>query len=417
MAYNSFGAVVPQYVGSVPDINIRILLHNGVETCNAYNIIDFTIAPPLITPINYGELGVTTYPMVSHFDDHFTPNFDINFGVCDYYYYEGLTITNNNLFNLYWRRTIGQINEGKMLTAYFDLKETDIQTMRLNDKIRIDNSWWQINRVIDYDANANVLTKVELMSVDDEIDLPPFRNKPIIIKPTRPFKGNVINQFLNANNVNKSEGDFIVKGIGNVVQEGVKGFAEGDFKYYDLDGVYTNAVTQSTNFANTDLTFDGNRSHDTDGNYLEITTDGGTYAESFLYMDSTESYFGTDEAYFYSDGQESAMYANRFPVAVAQTNQTFLTNYGRQKTIINISGAATLTVTNHIVNVTANTFTIDLPTAVGITGQEYIIKNSGGGVVTVDGNGTETIDGALTLALNQYDSYTIVSDGTNWIII
>jgi hypothetical protein len=171
------------------------------------------------------------------------------------------------------------------------------------------------------------------------------------------------------------------------------------------------------NFANANLTFTGNRSHDTDGNSLEITTDAGTYAESFLYMDSTESYFGTDESYFYSDGQESAMYANRFPVAVAQTNQTFLTNYGRQKAITNISGAATLTVTNHIVNCTANTFTIDLPTAVGISGQEYIIKNSGSGTITIDPNGTETIDGAASISLGQFDSVTIISTGTNWIII
>jgi hypothetical protein len=35
--------------------------------------------------------------------------------------------------------------------------------------------------------------------------------------------------------------------------------------------------------------------------------------------------------------------------------------------------------------------------------------------VTVDGNASETIDGALTYALAvQYQSITIISDGTNW---
>jgi hypothetical protein len=63
-----------------------------------------------------------------------------------------------------------------MLTAYFNLKDSDIQAMELNDKIRIDNSWWNINRVIDYDANANKLTQVELISVDNEVNFMPFVN-------------------------------------------------------------------------------------------------------------------------------------------------------------------------------------------------------------------------------------------------
>jgi hypothetical protein len=77
----------------------------------------------------------------------------------------------------------------------------------------------------------------------------------------------------------------------------------------------------------------------------------------------------------------------------------------------------TATIDNHIIDCTANTFTITLPTAVGITGREYVIKNSGTGTITVDGATTETIDGQLTQSLSQYDALTIISTGTNWIII
>ncbi len=58
------------------------------------------------------------------------------------------------------------------------MTEADIQTLKLNDKIRIDNSWWNINKVIDYDANAEVPTKVELISIDTEIELAPFVTNP-----------------------------------------------------------------------------------------------------------------------------------------------------------------------------------------------------------------------------------------------
>lgn len=65
-----------------------------------------------------------------------------------------------------------------------------------------------------------------------------------------------------------------------------------------------------------------------------------------------------------------------------------------------------------------NTITIDLPTAVGILGKEYTIKNEGTGTITIDGNGAETIDGNLTINLvEQYIALTLVSNGTNWIII
>jgi cyanate lyase len=81
---------------------------------------------------------------------------------------------------------MGQINNGKMLIANFDLKENDIQALKLNDKIRIDNSWWNINKVIDYDANARKLTRVELISIDNEINFTPFMGPSGPIIPTSP---------------------------------------------------------------------------------------------------------------------------------------------------------------------------------------------------------------------------------------
>lgn len=64
------------------------------------------------------------------------------------------------------------------------------------------------------------------------------------------------------------------------------------------------------------------------------------------------------------------------------------------------------------------TFTITLPTAIDIAGYKFTIKNSGIGVITIEGDGTETIDGALTNVLaSQYDKISLVSNGANWIII
>jgi hypothetical protein len=65
------------------------------------------------------------------------------------------------------------------------------------------------------------------------------------------------------------------------------------------------------------------------------------------------------------------------------------------------------------------TFTVDLTAAATVAnGGIIVVKNTGTGVITVDANASETIDGALTRTLTvQYESITLVSDGTNWSII
>lgn len=225
-----FNAVVPLINGCTPKTNIRILLHNGTANCNPFNVYDYGTT---------GQTNLTSYPIISHFNDPFNPTFDINFGVCDYYFYDNIVLTNNNLYNLYWRRTIGQINTGKMLTAWFDLREDDIQTIQLNDKIRINNSWWHINKIIDYNANKRDLTKVELMSVDTEINFVDFPDvKPINpVSPVRPVR-DIVNTYYNNNNVNLSAGSVTIKGIGNVVIEGVAGEIIGDYRTMEQDGSY-----------------------------------------------------------------------------------------------------------------------------------------------------------------------------------
>ena len=70
-----------------------------------------------------------------------------------------------------------------------------------------------------------------------------------------------------------------------------------------------------------------------------------------------------------------------------------------------------------LIHYTSGSYTVSLPTAVGITGQEFEIKNSGTGTITVDADGTETIDDSLTKTLAQYDAIKVMSSGTNWMIV
>ena len=241
-----FGAFVPMLSGAQPDTNIRILYDStaevGLTTCQAFNIYDYGTT---------GMTGVTSYPYVGHFDDPLNPTWDLNYATCAYYYYMPSTLTQNNLYNRYWRRTMGQINSGKMLTAFFNLKESDIQPLELNDKIRIDNSWWNINKVIDYNANGNQLTQVELISIDTEVQFMPFATgspSPGVgtgsVGPITHVANDTIIKSITANtNIVPNSTSGIVTGKGNNVNPGLKVVVVADDATIEEDGIYTDNLT------------------------------------------------------------------------------------------------------------------------------------------------------------------------------
>lgn len=84
-----------------------------------------------------------------------------------------------------------------------------------------------------------------------------------------------------------------------------------------------------------------------------------------------------------------------------------------------ITALRTLNADDGTIEVTANTFTVTLPTAVGITGRKYYITNSGSGVTTIATTSSQTFVNVATtpttLTLNQYSTVTVQSNGTNWL--
>lgn len=107
-----------------------------------------------------------------------------------------------------------------------------------------------------------------------------------------------------------------------------------------------------------------------------------------------------------------------------QTDDYFLTRTTgptratvRTLTYRGITALRTLDGSDELINATANSFTVTLPTAVGYTNQ-YVVKNSGTGVITLATTSSQTIDGQAsgTISLFQYDSIVLRSDGANWIV-
>ena len=108
--------------------------------------------------------------------------------------------------------------------------------------------------------------------------------------------------------------------------------------------------------------------------------------------------------------------------SVGNLTLTNVTLTGTTQAYVAKTGAYTATPTDYTIAASAagGSFSVTLPTSVGITGKVYTIKktDSTANTVTVDTTLSQTIDGATTKVLSiQYDAITVQSDGANWIII
>jgi hypothetical protein len=238
-----WGANLPLIAGKTKP---RILISSGVNTCQTLTIKNY--------PGN--QVTTTAYPVLSHFNQVDNPTFDINFGICDYYFYDLNVPTNNNLYNLFWRRTFAQIDNGKLLTAYFALSPADVAQLKLSDKIRIDNSYWNINKVIDYNAGSHQLTKVELISIDEALRLlttsnpstsvlvgiTPTTNDPIRVNTPSTSVNNALatNTMLawTNNSLVNSNLPYWNAGQNNQIDSGLYGIIIGDNIFADEPGLY-----------------------------------------------------------------------------------------------------------------------------------------------------------------------------------
>lgn len=101
-------------------------------------------------------------------------------------------------------------------------------------------------------------------------------------------------------------------------------------------------------------------------------------------------------------------------VSFGTLSATTITGTGYRESYRAISANDTLLATDDFISAT-NTITLSLPTAVGIQGKTYTIKNNGTGVITIDPNGAQTIDSAATYVINTTGSgIKLISNNSDW---
>ena len=115
-----------------------------------------------------------------------------------------------------------------------------------------------------------------------------------------------------------------------------------------------------------------------------------------------------------------------FPSFVNVGGDTFLTNIdvsgGFSPNLVTKTASYLATFEDHVIlcDATSSAITITLPVASTVEGLILHIKKTDNSVnaITVDGDGSETIDGGTTAVIDtQYESITIISDNSNWFIL
>jgi len=193
----------------------------------------------------------------------------------------GVTITQNNLYNLYWRQLIEDYvnKDSRLVTAYFNLKANDLVDFQFADDILVDNTYYRVHKIHDFDPTGQNLTKVELLKLsaptisfntavtttDTTINIIPIVEKPsfaislgrnnnldvtskgIIIGDNSTLREGDQSLIIGDNSSggkliigdgNRGQDGSVILGSGNTISDGINATIIGNDKRVTTDGVY-----------------------------------------------------------------------------------------------------------------------------------------------------------------------------------
>lgn len=348
---NSDDRVYPE-IYALDNAGNRIRVKSGIRRLYAGGAISTSQSWNYVTAS--ATFTETTYPYAGHLDSVSSPTIDLNYYGPRKLYYSAVTYTDGNLWNRYHKKYIDEITDrnSKILTAYFYLKPLDIARLSFRDPIFIDNQYFRLQRVFDYNPSSSKSTKCELLLI---------KTKPIF--EPRTF---AISNYLNSTDGIPSERDDTSSG---------------------LDGV------------NAYVGFDNRSGTGTSGNVVagyRITV--GNNAQRNMVAGSS----GVD---IYPE-INSAVVIGSDNITVKNSGEVWIggVRYARSTDIQVIT--ASTTITNPGIYYCNGTFTVTLDDDIG-NGGLVTIKNIGTGTITISGGGLNIDDTATKSLSVQWSSYNI----------
>ena len=292
------------------------------------------------------------YPYCGHFDEPFNPTYDTNFGLVKEVYYddniEPITVTNNNLYNIYYKDMIEGILDpaGKVFEGYFRLTPTDIYTLSFRDLFYHNNAYWRLMKISNYNPTGQDLVKCEFQK---EIKLTTFEPTTIAVigdTATLPKSGTIVDDSEQTPVKNKSQFN----------QKNGNSFNNFTAKVSGSDN-YVNRTAQDI-----EILGDNNRVSANTRNVSLINSDNnfiGAGVENVTLINSNDlEIFESDVTYINNDKVTDVSGGGSQAVIDVSTSQTVTTDYR-----------------TYLVDTSAGDITITLPTSQA-DGQEWNIKKT-----------------------------------------
>ena len=324
-----------------------------------------------------GGVAKTNYPFMGHLDDPLASTSDINFGLPRFIGLPpGTPVTNNNLFNQYWSKSISEITDkdSKIVKGKFYLTPADMEKLSFRDLYFFDNNYFRLNKIEDYDP------------INPSVNICEF----LFLKTGPTFSattGSVGGGGTQIGSGGSGQQEYDPRGgntSGKVIQG--KGFSLGEFNQAG-DGIF--AGDGISNYGRANAAF---------------ATSGTTFlyeSERSIVIGEGVRDVGSDEVWLQGH---------------LMTQENFSTNRIQFTAATNVT--ADLYKDIYIMDTTSNT-TLNLPDATTcISKAYYVYKNTSAHSLTINPYEAQNIDdGATYVITGHYECVQIVSDGTQWRVI
>lgn len=191
--------------------NIRRLYWGGLKSCDTHTFISAGVSSI-----------VNTYPFAGHVDDPINPTIDLSFDNPFElnWYFPGRTYTDNNRYNDRYSKFFTEITDpnSKIVRMWMYLTETDIASFSFSKLVYIRDTYYLVNKIIDYNPQVKTVTQVEFLKLkagsvfvpDNDFDIDYIGDESVGITARTSNNNNGTGILLGDGNFNNGVASFIV---------------------------------------------------------------------------------------------------------------------------------------------------------------------------------------------------------------
>lgn len=149
--------------GQPVDGGLRILYNGGNLECTPFQIVDYD-------GITFEQ--IFSYNYFGHYEDPQPDlsSLDFNFGT-ETPFHSVIAYPYKTLYHEYWKARLAEIYspEARLVTAYFALTAIDVKKVKFNDTIFVIDTYYRLNKIVDFQTTVEQSTKVELIKLPHTI--------------------------------------------------------------------------------------------------------------------------------------------------------------------------------------------------------------------------------------------------------